>query len=96
MEMSKNHEILANKSKELETLNSIYLQMTENFERRKSALEVENLILTEKLNQIEELKIKQQLLKQTIKNNEETLIECELDVSVLRQSKENLDEFEVY
>ena len=96
MEMSKNHEILANKSKELETLNSIHLQMTENFERRKSALEVENLILTEKLNQIEELKIKQQLLKQTIKNNEETLIECELDVSVLRQSKENLDEFEVY
>lgn len=95
MDMSKNHETLANKTKELETLNSCHVQKLENFERKQSALEVENMILKEKLQEIEELKMKEKLLQGMILNNKKILNDFELDLSVLRQSKENLDKIEV-
>ena len=96
LDMSKNPEILANKTREFENLNNFFSQKYDNFDRIKKALEVENAIFTEKKLEIEELNIKKNKVYELLNINSETLNDLEQDVLMMRQSKENLEKIKVF
>lgn len=73
-----------------------YTQKKENYERFKSALDVETAILETKNQELSLLKAKIKKIKEEIRENEENLQDLELDITILKQSKENLANIQVF